>query len=464
MRDTIFALATAPGRAAVAVIRISGPDAGPALQALAGRLPRPRRAATRRLRRSDGETIDQALVLWMPAPDSYTGEDVAELQLHGGQAVVSGATEALLALGLRLAEPGEFTRRAFEAGRLGLDQAEGVADLVDAETEAQARQALAQLGGALGRRYETWRETLTHALAYVEAAVDFPDEEVPADVAARALPLVGSLIAELEAALADARRGERVRDGYRIALIGAPNAGKSALFNALLGRDAAIVTPTPGTTRDVIEAVMVIGGYKVILADMAGLREAGDAIEAEGVRRARAWADAAALRIWVVDGSADDGGWREARDLARPGDLLVVNKSDLPPGADRRAAAAEFGARFQVRSRSSATAGDIGSPQGGAVGAGDQRPDRRRVPGRDAGAARATAGRRARAASSGGRRRARGAGTGGGGLAPSGAGDGAGDRAHRRRGRTRPGVRQLLHRQVILFHVKHGARVRNCFT
>jgi tRNA modification GTPase len=340
MRDTIFAPATAPGRAAVAVIRISGPAAGAALRALAGRLPRPRLAAMRRLRGANGATIDRALTLWMPGPDSYTGEDVAELQVHGGVAVVAGVTRALVAQGLRLAEPGEFTRRAFEAGKLDLDQAEGVADLIDAETEAQARQALAQLGGALGRRYEAWRGTLTHALAYVEAAVDFPDEQVPADVAARALPLIDSLKHELEAALADAQRGERVRDGYRIALIGAPNAGKSALFNALLGRDAAIVTPTAGTTRDVIEGQLVINGYKVVLADMAGVREAADEIEAEGVRRARAWAEGAALRILVVDASSNDDAWREPAGLLKDNDVMVLNKADLPAGAARLEAAA----------------------------------------------------------------------------------------------------------------------------
>ncbi len=357
MSETIFALATAPGRAAVAVIRISGPDAGAALRALAGRLPTPRRASMRRLRDADGETLDGALTLWLPGPESYTGEDVAELQVHGGAAVVAGVTRALVAQGLRLAEPGEFTRRAFEAGKLDLDQAEGVADLIDAETQGQARQALAQLGGALGRRYEAWRETLTHALAYVEAAVDFSDEEVPADVAGRALPLIAALTIDLEAALADAGRGERVRDGYRVALIGAPNAGKSALFNALLGRDAAIVTPTPGTTRDVIEANLVLDGYKVILADMAGLRVAGDAIEAEGVRRARAWAEAAALRVWVVDASAADGTWREAVDLVRPGDILALNKIDLPAGADRQAASAAPTERVEV----AATRGEVGA-------------------------------------------------------------------------------------------------------
>jgi tRNA modification GTPase len=348
MRDTIFALATAPGRAAVAIVRISGPEAGGALRGLVGRLPKRRHATLRRLRGADGQTIDEALILWLPGPASYTGEDMVELQTHGGVAVVSAVTGSLQAAGLRLASPGEFTRRAFEAGRLDLDQAEGVADLVDAETEAQARQALAQLGGALGRRHETWRKTLLRALAYVEAAVDFPDEEVPADVAGRALPLVRSLRDDFGAALADAKRGERVRDGYRIALIGAPNAGKSALFNALLGRDAAIVTATAGTTRDVIEASMILDGYKVILADMAGLRVADEVIEAEGVRRARAWAEDAALRVWVVDGAARSGAWREASGLVRAGDVVVFNKSDLPNGEDRTAVRANAGEALQA--------------------------------------------------------------------------------------------------------------------
>ena len=250
----------------------------------------------------------------------------------------------MAARGLRLAEPGEFTRRAFEAGRLDLDQAEAVADLIDAETEAQAQQALRQLEGALGQRYAAWRGLLSEALAYLEAAVDFPDEELPADVAARAMPLVARLTEEIGAAVRDARRGERVRDGYRIALVGAPNAGKSRLLNALIDRDAAIVTATPGTTRDVIEAPLVLAGYRVILADMAGVRETEEAIEAEGVRRARAWAADADLRLWVVDAATGDRAWREAADLARTGDLLALNKSDLACGAtDRRARRAHRG-------------------------------------------------------------------------------------------------------------------------
>jgi tRNA modification GTPase len=358
MKDTIFAPATAAGRAAVAVVRLSGPDAGRALRTLAGRLPKPRQAAFRRLRGAEGVILDEALVLWFPAPASYTGEDVAELQLHGGPAVVGAVTRELTALGLRLAEPGEFTRRAFEAGRLDLDQAEAVADLIDAETQAQARQALDQLAGALGRRYAAWRGALAEALAYLEAAVDFPDEELPADVAVRASPAIECLIGELDAALADARRGERVREGYRIALVGAPNAGKSALLNALLAREAAIVTPTPGTTRDVIEAPLVLGGYKVLVADMAGLRETSEAIEWEGVRRARAWSEDADLRLWVVDQGAADAAWRGGAEAVREGDFLVLNKTDLPRGCDAKPAASSAKLRGLAEIRLSAMTGD----------------------------------------------------------------------------------------------------------
>jgi tRNA modification GTPase len=330
MGDTIFAAATAPGRAAVAVVRVSGPAAGEAVRRLAGRAGRPRRAEVRKLTGADGGQLDQALVLWFPAPHSYTGEDCAEFHVHGGQAVVGVVLEALSSLGLRLAEPGEFTRRAFENGKLDLAQAEGVADLIDAETEAQRRQALAQLEGALSGAQARWRHDLVEALALFEAAVDFPDEEVPADVAARAAPALTRLIGELEAAGASAERGERIRQGYRIALIGAPNAGKSTLLNALAERDAAIVTAQAGTTRDVIEVPMVLGAYKALLADTAGLRETHDEIEAEGVRRARAWAEAADLRCWVIDGSAAEAGHAPVE--LRAGDICVLTKLDLGEG------------------------------------------------------------------------------------------------------------------------------------
>ncbi len=346
MTDTIFAPATAPGRAALAVVRISGPGARAALMALAGSVPAPRRASLRRLTAPDGALIDEALTLWFPGPASYTGEDGAEFHVHGGLAVVDALVTALSEIGLRLAEPGEFTRRAFQNGRLDLAQAEAVADLIDAETTAQARQALDQLGGGLSRRYDAWREALIESLAVLEAAVDFPDEDLPQDVAARARPHLRRLLSELNGALADADRGRRVREGFRVALIGAPNAGKSSLLNGLARRDAAIVTATPGTTRDVIEVPMVLGGYKTLVADTAGVRETEEAIEAEGVRRAQAWAAGADLRLWVVDGHASDGSWRFAHDLVQPGDLCVMNKADLPESLDggrARAAALALG-------------------------------------------------------------------------------------------------------------------------
>jgi tRNA modification GTPase len=360
MTDTIFALATAPGRAAIAVVRLSGHRTKAILRALGAKSLKPRTAALRTLRAPGGEPIDRALVLWFPGPASYTGEDAGELHLHGGAAVTDAITTALAQLGARLAEPGEFTRRAFENDKLDLDQAEAVADLINAEATAQARQAMAQLRGALGDRYKGWRSRMTTVLAQLEAAVDFPDEEIPDDVQRAAKAPLESLIGDLDEALVDGTRGRQVREGYRVAIVGAPNAGKSSLFNALLKRDAAIVTAIPGTTRDVIEAVLRIGGYSVILADMAGLRAAHDAVEAEGVRRARAWATEADLRIWVVDRAATDDGWEQASDLARAGDLCLINKADLgtsPPGERAWAAARGLGLEIAAVSL---TAGDDG--------------------------------------------------------------------------------------------------------
>ncbi|MBU1347192.1 MAG: tRNA uridine-5-carboxymethylaminomethyl(34) synthesis GTPase MnmE [Alphaproteobacteria bacterium] len=325
MTDTIFALATPPGRSAIAILRLSGPGARAALADLGVSAIRPRQASLRTLRH-DGERIDQALVLWFPGPDSYTGEDCAELHLHGGRAVVEAAGAALIALGLRPAEPGEFTRRAFENGRMDLAQAEAVADLIDAETTAQASQALGQLDGALSQTYAGFRRDLLTALALVEAEIDFPDEDVPDHLAASAGPVLDGLIIDLKAALADGDRGRRVREGYRIVLIGETNAGKSALFNALVVREAAIVTAIAGTTRDVLDAEMIIGGYAVTLSDTAGLRASDDPIEAEGVRRARARAEAADLRLWVRAPGDPDG---DAEAFMRPDDLIVWTKADL---------------------------------------------------------------------------------------------------------------------------------------
>ncbi len=326
MRDTIYALASASGRAAVAIVRVSGPQAGDILNGLCSPPPRPRQASVRKLTDLRGEVIDEGLVLWFPGPKSFTGEDLVEFQVHGGSAVLSALTVALSGLGARPAEPGEFTRRAFEAGRLELSQAEAVADLVDAETDAQRRQALGQLGGALAVRNAAWREALLDASAFLGAQMDFPDDDLPEGLAERAMQPLARLALEIDAALADVR-GERVREGFRVALIGAPNAGKSSLLNALIGREAAIVTAIPGTTRDVIEAALVIKGYKVVFADTAGIREATDEVEIEGVRRALAWAGDADLRLWLIDGS-DKVESPQASQLTRPGDIVVFTKSD----------------------------------------------------------------------------------------------------------------------------------------
>ncbi|MBW3558354.1 MAG: tRNA uridine-5-carboxymethylaminomethyl(34) synthesis GTPase MnmE [Proteobacteria bacterium] len=328
MIDTIFARATAAGRAAVAIVRVTGPGAAEVLEALAGGAPPPRQAAVRRLRSRNGEVIDTALVLWMPGPGSFTGEDSVELQVHGGPVILQELHEALTQLGLRAAQPGEFSRRAFTNGRMDLLQAEAIADLVDAETSAQKRQALLQMSGGVGRRFERWRDALADALALIEAENDFPDEDLPGALAEQARPMLESVTADLELALAAAARGQRVRNGYRVAVIGRPNAGKSSLFNALVGREAAIVSQRPGTTRDIVEAEVQVGGYAVTLADTAGVRDAADEIESEGVRRARQWADSAAWRLLIVDAS-DSAGLQEVGEMVQPDDLVVVHKSDL---------------------------------------------------------------------------------------------------------------------------------------
>ncbi|WP_425990359.1 tRNA uridine-5-carboxymethylaminomethyl(34) synthesis GTPase MnmE [Brevundimonas sp. TWP2-3-2] len=329
MTDTVFALATPPGRGAIAILRLSGPATDQALRALGAPDLKPRLAALRSLKHG-GAILDQALVLRFPGPNSYTGEDCAELHLHGGRAVIDAVSTALIDLGLRPADPGEFTRRAFESGRMDLAQAEAVADLIDAETSAQAAQALGQLDGALSQTYAGFRRDLLTALALVEAEIDFPDEDVPDHLASSAGPVLDRLTADLNGALADAERGRRVREGYRIVLIGETNAGKSALFNALVEREAAIVTPIAGTTRDVLDADLVIGSYAVTLSDTAGLRDSDDPVEAEGVRRARARAGAADLRLWVRAPGDPEG---DAAAFVRPDDFTVWTKADLSPAS-----------------------------------------------------------------------------------------------------------------------------------
>src|SRR6516164_1013117 len=306
--STIFALSSGRLPAAIAVVRVSGPRAVEALMALARRMPAPREAMLARLRDPDGEAIDDALVLWFPGPRSETGEDTVEFHLHGGRAVVAAVVTVLGRLpGFRPAEPGEFTRRAFENGKLDLTGIEGLADLIGAETEAQRRQAFRQLRGFLGERAEEWRNRLIAAHALVEAIIDFPDEgDVPHDLVAPALAIARELHEEIGVLLADQRRGERLREGPVVAIAGPVNVGKSSILNRLAGRPAAIVSPHAGTTRDVIEISLDLGGYPVTILDTAGIRDSDDPVEHEGVRRARERAGAADLVLWVTDSSADD--------------------------------------------------------------------------------------------------------------------------------------------------------------
>jgi tRNA modification GTPase len=347
--DTIYAFSTAPGRAAIAVLRLSGPAAPGALRALGGKLPKPRRAAVLSFADpASGEAIDRGLALYFPAPASHTGEDMAELHLHGGRAVAAAMLDALGKMpGLRLAEPGEFTRRAFLNGKLDLTEAEGVADLIAAETAAQRRQALRQASGATAKIYEDWRQRLLKAQARLEAEIDFPEEGLPDDLRRRAAEGIARLAAEIGAALEDHRGGEILRSGFEVAILGPPNAGKSSLMNALARREVAITASSAGTTRDVIEVALDLGGYPVIMADTAGLRAPSDAIEEEGVRRARARAAHADLKLVVLD-ATKPGEARALAPLIARDTLLVANKMDLQP-KDNAAWADELGAGKAVR-------------------------------------------------------------------------------------------------------------------
>ena len=312
-------------------MRLSGPSAGKALQFLGINIPAPRKATRARLIDPESKNLlDDGLVLWFPQPASFTGEDVVELHLHGGRAIVASVLAALGGMqGLRPAEPGEFTRRAFAHEKLDLTQAEALADAIDAETRVQAKQALRQMGGALKELYDDWRQRLIHTLAHLEAAIDFPDEDLPPDVATKVWPELALLQTDISRHLDDRSRGERVREGLRIAILGPPNAGKSSLLNWLARRDAAIVSAIPGTTRDVIEVHLDIGGYAVTAVDTAGLRETTDAIEQEGVRRAEAQARDSDLRIVLLDGASYPE--RDGATLAmiNSDTVVAVNKADL---------------------------------------------------------------------------------------------------------------------------------------
>lgn len=340
-RDTIYALASAPGRAGIAVVRVSGARAFAALEAITGRpVPDHRRAEIRSYYAAgEKRPIDRGLALAFHGPESFTGEDVVECHIHGGPAVVAALLSVLGSVdGLRLAEPGEFTRRAFENGKLDLTEAEAIADLVNAETEAQRAQAMRQLEGDLGALYAGWRHSLLNAVAHLEAWLDFPEEELEgaeaetADVvASRIAPEVHALATEISSHLAEGHKGEIIRTGFRVAILGAPNVGKSTLLNKLASRDIAITSESAGTTRDVIEVRLDLGGYPIVITDTAGLRATEDAVEAEGVRRAEKAAEEANLKLVLVSGEA----WPNLETAVighLDGEfLLVVNKSDIYP-------------------------------------------------------------------------------------------------------------------------------------
>jgi len=329
--QTIFALSSGRPPSAIAVVRISGPQAGFVLRLLAGKLPTPRQATRALLRDEAAGPIDDAVVLWFPGPASATGEDIAELHVHGGRAVLAAVFAALSAIdNVRPAEPGEFTRRAFENGKLDLTEAEGLDDLIHADTDRQRRQALRQLKGLLGDRARDWRDRIIEAQALFEAGIDFADEgDVPTQLITPALAKVAMLLDEIEGSLAVEGRGERMRDGLVVAIAGPPNVGKSTLMNQLARREVAIVSPHAGTTRDVIEVQLDLDGYPVTVIDTAGIRETEDPVEQEGVRRARARAAAADLVLWLTD----------ADDILPPDDgsvpvWLVRNKIDLSGSAN----------------------------------------------------------------------------------------------------------------------------------
>ena len=338
--DTIFALSTAWGKAGLAIIRLSGPLAFAAAENLVGWLPPPRRAALRRLTDSDGRVLDEGLVLRFEEGSSFTGENVVELQIHGSQASVSAVLAALGEIdGLRLAEPGEFTYRAMCNGRLDISQVEGLADLIDAETEAQRRQAMRIFSGELGQRASEWNKAVTRSLALLEACIDFADEEIPESTIEEAESLIDALISELGAEATGAEIAERVRSGFEVAIVGPPNVGKSTLLNCISKRDAAITSEFAGTTRDVIEVRMDLKGLPITILDTAGLRESEDPVESMGITKAIERAESADMRIFLTENDT-------AEDLQvdlRSGDMILRSKADLAPDVDMPAVSGKTG-------------------------------------------------------------------------------------------------------------------------
>ncbi len=343
MTDTIYALASAPGRAGVAVVRVSGPKAFESLVALTDPLPLPdaRVASLRKLKNPvTGGSVDEAVIIRFVAPHSFTGEDVVEYHIHGGRAVLDALTLTLSQMpGHRMAVGGEFTRRGFENGRMDLTAAEAVADLIAAETEAQREQALSQMGGSLSRLYEGWTDRLSKILAHIEADIDFPDEDLPEGIALKMRPGIRQIAFEIHQHINDGRRGEILREGVRIAVVGSPNAGKSSLVNALAQRDVAIVSDIPGTTRDIIEVHLNLGGYPVILADTAGLRpdqigHTGQAgIEQEGIRRALSYAQSADIVLLLFDGAVLPSLDPHSLKLLDGRTVVYATKADIVRGA-----------------------------------------------------------------------------------------------------------------------------------
>ncbi|MCA6118379.1 tRNA uridine-5-carboxymethylaminomethyl(34) synthesis GTPase MnmE [Bradyrhizobium sp. WSM 1738] len=347
--QTIFALSSGQPPNAIALVRVSGSQAEKVVRALAGKLPSPRLATRALLRDISQRPIDDAVVLWFPGPASATGEDVAEFHIHGGRAVLAALFAALSAFeDVRPAEPGEFTRRAFENGKLDLTEAEGLDDLIHADTDRQRRQALRQLKGLLGDKARDWRARIIEASALIEAGIDFSDEgDVPAELITPALAKVEALLAEIQEALAEQGRSERLRDGLVVAIAGPPNVGKSTLMNQLARREVAIVSPHAGTTRDIIEVQLDLEGYPVTVIDTAGIRETDDPVEQEGVRRARARAADADLVLWLTDASDVES---EGKGEATAPVWRVRNKIDLD-AADRPMAESSGGRVFRISAR-----------------------------------------------------------------------------------------------------------------
>jgi len=341
--QTIFALSSGRAPSAIAIIRVSGPQTRAAIERLCGKLPSPRLAQFATLRDLDGSAIDESVTLWFPGPHSATGEDVAEFHVHGGRAVIAAMFDALGAIdGLRPAEPGEFTRRAFENGKLDLTEAEGLDDLIHADTDRQRRQALRHLKGLLGAKAETWRQQIIEASALIEAGIDFSDEgDVSEELVEPALKKIAALKSEIEETLNSSAQSERLREGLTVAIAGPPNAGKSTLLNRLARREAAIVSPHAGTTRDVIEVHLDLDGYPVTVIDTAGVRETHDPVEQEGVRRARDRARTSDLVLWLVDANDNDAPPPETEDDHAPV-WIVRNKVDLIGSKEADAARAQF--------------------------------------------------------------------------------------------------------------------------